>query len=280
LLSAFCSKGGQKGGKAVHAKQGHLDWTPEFTGFNACAELAKLGWSSEQIRNRFNETKSNGKNFALFNAYKRTPSSSLWQKFSDTPYHYTFKEMCGTERTQLKKGSAAENGVIHTPVKTLAAIKKLKELAEERKPPPVSRYAFVAAENSTNEEELVRLKRAIGMHNPSIDKIEVNPTTVGYLACKELLKRGFNADSIKSKLRYTKAEAIFNSFLKYRDIPMDEMRFSKHVFAAYITATARREAPKDTDGNVKEISNFTTFQAIYMLQALAADETRKERIAR
>jgi len=270
LLSCFSSKGG----KAVHEKQGHLDWSPEFTGFNACEKLAsKYKWSSEQVRNWFGETKSHGKNFALFEAYEETPSPSLWQKFSDTPYHKTFAQMCGTERSQLKKGSAAENGVIHTPVKTLAAIEALKELAEEGKPYPVSRYAFVAAENSTNEEELVRLKREIGMHNPSIDKNKWNRTALGYLACKKLFERGFNADTLHNELRYTTALNIFNSFLKYRGIPMNENAVSGHVFHTYIKSTARKEAPKDTDGNVKEISNFTTLQAIYMLQALAADET-------
>ena len=272
LLSCFSSKGG----KAVHEKQGHLDWSPEFTGFNACEKLAsKYKWSSEQVRNWFGETKSHGKNFALFEAYEETPSPSLWQKFSDTPYHKTFAQMCGTERSQLKKGSAAENGVIHTPVKTLAAIEALKELAEEGKPYPVSRYAFVAAENNTNEEELVRLKRSIGMHNPSIDKNKWdNRTALGYLACKKLFfERGFNADTLHNELRYTTALNIFNSFLKYRGIPMNENAVSGHVFHTYIKSTARKEAPKDTDGNVKEISNFTTLQAIYMLQALAADET-------
>ena len=276
LLSCFSSKGG----KAVHEKQGHLR-TPEFTGFNACAELASKDWSSEQIRNRFNEQKGHGKRFALFKAYERTPPPSLWQKFTDTPYHKTFAWMCGTERSQLNDESAPKDGVILAPVETLAAIKKLKELAEEGKPPPVSRYAFVAAENSTNEEELVRLKRAIGMDDPSIDKNDWNPTAVGYLACKELLKRGFNADSITSKLGYTRAEAIFNSFVKYRGILMDEKCASSHPFYRYIIGAARPEATKGIiDGNVKEISNFTTLQAIYMLQALAADETRKERIAR
>ena len=277
LLSCFSSKGG----KAVHEKQGHLDRSPEFTGFDACKKLAsKYDWSSEQVRNWFGETKSHGKNFALFKAYEQTQrtdeqtSPSLWQKFRDTPYHGTFAQMCVTERSQLKNDSTPKHGVIHTPVKTLAAIKELKKLAEVGKPYPVSRYAFVAAENSTNEEELVRLKRSIGMHNPSIDKNKWNRTALGYLACKKLFfERGFNADTLHNELRYTTALNIFNSFLKYRGIPMNENAVSGHAFHTYIRSTARKEAPKDTDGNVKEISNFTTLQAIYMLQALAADET-------
>ena len=130
----------------------------------------------------------------------------------------------------------------------------------------MSRYAFVAAENSTNEEELVRLKRSIGMHNPSIGKNKWNRTALGYLACKKLFfERGFNADTLHNELRYTTALNIFNSFLKYRGIPMNENAVSGHVFYTYIRGTARKEAPKDTDGNVKEISNFTTLQAIYTL---------------
>jgi len=278
LLSCFSSKGG----KAVHEKQGHLDWSPEFTGFDACKKLAsKYGWSAEQVRNWFGETKRHGKNFALFKAYEQTqrtdeqPSPSLGQKFRDTPYHKSFAQMCGTERSQLKNDSTPKHGVVHTPVKTLAAIKELKKLAEVGKPYTVSRYAFVAAENNTNEEELVRLKRSIGMHNPSIDKNKWdNRTALGYLACKKLFfERGFNADTLHNELRYTTALNIFNSFLEYRGIPMNENAVSGHGFHTYIRSTASKEAPKDTDGNVKEISNFTTLQAIYMLQALAADET-------
>jgi hypothetical protein len=277
LLSCFSSKGG----KAVHEKQGHLDWSPEFTGFDACKELAsKHDWSSEQVRNWFGETKNHGKIFALFKAYEQTqrtdeqPSPSLGQKFRDTPYHKSFAQMCCTERSQLKNDSTPKHGVVHTPVKTLAAIKELKKLAEVGKPYTVSRYAFVAAENSTNEEELVRLKRSIGMPNPSIDKNKWNRTALGYLACKKLfVERGFNADTLHNELRYTTALNIFNSFLDTRGIPMNENAVSGHGFHTYIRTTARKEAPKDTDGNVKEISNFTTLQAIYMLQALAADET-------
>lgn len=273
LLSCFSSKGG----KAVHEKQGHFDRNEESTGFNACAKLAKLGWSSEQIRNNFDEQSGHGKKFKLFKAYKRTPSPSLWQKFTDTPYCKTFAQMCGDERRKTPK-----NGIVLEPVKTLAAIEALKELAEKGiKPPPVSRYAFVAAENSTNEEELVRLKRAIGMDYPSINENSWNTTALGYLACKKLFERGFNADSITSKLGYTRAKDIFNNFVKHRGIPMDEKRFSSHNFYKNIFMATYREAANGiADGNVKEISNFTTLQAIYMLQALAADETRKEHASR
>ena len=52
LLSCFGRKGGRKGGKAVHAKQGHFDRTKDSTGYNACAETeARTGgiWFRQAI---------------------------------------------------------------------------------------------------------------------------------------------------------------------------------------------------------------------------------------
>ena len=56
LHSCFGRKGGRKG-----TVQGHFVLTPEFTGYEACEILARLGWSENQIQTR--------KGVSLYRAY-------------------------------------------------------------------------------------------------------------------------------------------------------------------------------------------------------------------
>ena len=198
LLSCF----GRKGGKAVHEKRGHLAWTPEFTGYEACKTLAELGWSENQVRNVLNED-LRGKGVSLYRAYLKT-QPQLPLRFIYTPYYTTFSCACGYERGVAYGGRAPKNGTEREPVETLGAVKKLKDLAEEGKPPSVSGYAYVPKEEGTVEEKLKQLKKAIGMEDEdqltglsyrAINSLKGhrnrgenrwNLVSTGYLACKEL----------------------------------------------------------------------------------------------
>ena len=198
LLSCF----GRKGGKAVHEKRGHLAWTPEFTGYEACKTLAELGWSENQVRNVLNED-LRGKGVSLYRVYLKT-QPQLPLRFGYTPYYTTFGWLRGNERGVAYGGRAPKNGTEREPVETLGAVKKLKDLAEEGKPPSVSGYAYVPEEEGTVEEKLKQLKKAIGMEDEdqltglsyrAINSLKGhrnrgenrwNLVSTGYLACKEL----------------------------------------------------------------------------------------------
>ena len=276
LLSCF----GRKGGKAAHAKQGHFDRTKDSTGYNACAELAELGWSENQVRNVLNED-LRGKGVSLYRAYLKT-QPQLPLRFRYTPYYTTFGWLCGYERDVEKSGRAPKNGTEREPVETLGAVKKLKDLAEEGKPPSVSGYAYVPKEEGTVEEKLKQLKKAIGMEDEdqltglsdrAINSLKGhrnrgenrwNLVSTGYLACKELRKLKWTAHSLQGELQSTRATNIFEKFCEYVNVPLIAPNNpSGHPFSNYIKRRVCDDKKYSSDEEKQE-----TLQAIFMLQEL------------
>jgi hypothetical protein len=280
LLSCFGRKGGRKGGKAVHAKQGHFDRTKDSTGYNACAKLAELGWSENQVRNVLNED-LRGKGVSLYRAYLKT-QPQLPLLFRYTPYYTTFGWLGGYERDVEKSGRAPKNGTEREPVETLGAVKKLKDLAEEGKPPSVSGYAYVPKEEGTVEEKLKQLKKAIGMEDEdqltglsyrAINSLKGhrnrgenrwNLVSTGYLACKELRKLKWTAHSLQGELQSTRATNIFEKFCEYVNVPLIAPKNpSGHPFSNYIKRRVCDDKKYSSDEEKQE-----TLQAIFMLQEL------------
>ena len=275
LLSCF----GRKGGKAVHEKRGHLAWTPEFTGYEACKTLAELGWSENQVRNVLNED-LRGKGVSLYRVYLKT-QPQLPLRFGYTPYYTTFGWLRGNERGVAYGGRAPKNGTEREPVETLGAVKKLKDLAEEGKPPSVSGYAYVPEEEGTVEEKLKQLKKAIGMEDEdqltglsyrAINSLKGhrnrgenrwNLVSTGYLACKELRKLKWTAHSLQGELQSTRATNIFEKFRQHVNVPIAPKNPSGHPFSTYIKRRVCDDKKYSSDEEKQE-----TLQAIFMLQEL------------
>ena len=275
LLSCF----GRKGSKAWHAKQGHFDRTKDSTGYNACAELAELGWLEDQVRNVLNED-LRGKGFSLYRAYLKT-QPQLPLRFRCTPYYTTFGWLCDYERDVEKSGRAPKNGTEREPVETLGAVKKLKDLAEEGKPPSVSRYAYVPKEEGTDEEKLKQLQKAIGMDDESqyiglryqaINSLKGhrkrganlwNLVSTGYLACQKLQKDDWTADSLHRELQNRSAQEIFSKFCEYADVVLAPMNKSDHPYFEYVSRRSRKDKKYSTDEERQG-----TLRAIFMLQEL------------
>ena len=275
LLSCFSSKGG----KAVHEKRGHLAMTPEFTGYEACKTLAELGWSENQVRNVLNED-LRGKGVSLYRAYLKT-QPQLRLRFIYTPYYTTFGKLCDYERGVAYGGRAPKNGTEREPVETLGAVKKLKDLAEEGKPPSVSRYAYVPKEEGTDEEKLKQLQKAIGMDDESqyiglsyhaINSLIAhrnrganlwNLVSTGYLACKELRKDDWTADSLHRELQNRRAQEIFSKFCEYARVVLAPMNKSDHPYFKYVSRRSTKDKKYSTDEERQG-----TLRAIFMLQEL------------
>ena len=258
LHSCFGRKGGRKG-----RVQGHLVLTPEFTGYEACEILARLGWSENQIQTR--------KGVSLYRAYLKT-QPQLPLQFPDTPYYTKFNNMCAEERNKAYRGHAPKNGTVHEPVETLGAVQKLKDLAEKGKPPSVSRYAYVfEEEGSVEEESLSKLEKAVGMGNKrqtsliykGIKSPETNERkgwktwtreTNGYSACEKLRRLNWSADSLHRELQYTRATHIFNKFCEFKNVPIAPTNPSRHPFFKYIKQRFHKDKQFSSDekktGNV------------------------------
>ena len=275
LLSCFSSKGG----KAAHEKRGHLAMTPEFTGYEACKTLAELGWSENQVRNVLNEDWK-GKGVSLYRAYLKT-QPQLPLRFIYTPYYTTFSCACGYERGVAYGGRAPKNGTEREPVETLGAVKKLKDLAEEGKPPSVSGYAYVPKEEGTVEEKLKQLKKAIGMEDEdqltglsyqAINSLKGhrnrganlwNSGSSGYLAYQKLRKLKWTAHSLQGELQSTRATNIFKKFCEYVNVPIAPNNPSGHPFSNYVRRRVYADKKYSSDEEKQE-----TLQAIFMLQEL------------
>jgi len=275
LLSCF----GRKGSKAMHEKRGHLAMTPEFTGYEACKTLAELGWSEDQLRNVVGETKK-GKGVSLYRAYLKT-QPQLPLRFRYTPYYTTFGWLCGFERSVAYGGRAPKNGTEREPVETLGAVKKLKDLAEEGKPPSVSGYAYVPKGEGTVEEKLKQLQKAIGMDDESqhiglsyqaIISLKGhrnrganlwNSGSSGYLACQKLRKDDWTADSLHRELQNRRAQEIFSKFCEYAHVVLAPMNKSDHPYFEYVSRRSRKDKQYSTDEERQG-----TLRAIFMLQEL------------
>jgi hypothetical protein len=271
LLSCFSSKGG----KAAREKLGHLAMTPEFTGYEACKTLAELGWSEDQVRNVLNEDWK-GKGVSLYRAYLKTqPQLSL--RFIYTPYYNTFSCHSGV----AYGGRAPKNGTERELVETLGAVKKLKDLAEEGKPPSVSGYAYVPKEEGTVEEKSKQLKKAIGMEDEdqltglSYEAIISlkghrnrganwwNSGSSGYLACQKLRKDDWTADSLHRELQNRRAREIFSKFCEYAHVVLAPMNKSDHPYFKYVRRRVYNDKKYSSDEEKQQ-----TLQAIFMLQEL------------
>jgi hypothetical protein len=275
LLSCF----GRKGGKAAHAKRGHLAMTPEFTGYEACKTLAELGWSENQVRNVLNEDWK-GTGVSLYRAYLKT-QPQLPLRFINTRYYTTFSCACGYERGVAYGGRAPKNGTEREPVETLGAVKKLKDLAEEGKPPSVSGYAYVPKEEGTDEEKLKQLQKAIGMEDEDqltgLSYQAINSLTghrnrganlwnlgsSGYLACQKLRKLKWTAHSLQGELQSTRATNIFKKFCEYVNVPIAPNNPSGHPFSNYVRRRVYGDKKYSSDEEKQE-----TLRAIFMLQEL------------
>jgi hypothetical protein len=286
LLSCFGRKGGRKGGKAVHAKQGHFDRTKDSTGYNACAELAELGWSEDQLRNVVGETKK-GKGFCLYKSFlaSNQPPSQSRQSFTSTGYSAKFGQVVQGERRQQYGGGGGArmntSGKVAPPVKTLAAVEKMKELAQKGEGPPVSRYAYVPKEEGTVEEKLKQLQKAIGMDDESqyiglsyhaINRLKGhrksganlwNLVSTGYLACQKLRKDDWTADSLHRELQNRRAQEIFIKFCEYARVVLAPMNKSDHPYFEYVSRRSRKDKKYSTDEERQG-----TLRAIFMLQEL------------
>ena len=282
LLSCF----GRKGGKAKHAKQGHFDRTKDSTGYNACAELAELGWSEDQLRNVVGETKR-GKGFYLYKSYlaSNQPPSQSRQNFTSTGYSAKFGQVVAGERRQQYGGGGGArmntSGKVAPPVKTLAAVEKMKELAQKGEGPPVSRYAYVPKEEGTVEEKLKQLQKAIGMDDESqhiglsyraINCLKGhrkrganlwNSGSSGYLACQKLRKDDWTADSLHRELQNRSAQEIFIKFCEYAHVVLAPMNKSDHPYFEYVSRRSNKDKQYSTDEERQG-----TLRAIFMLQEL------------
>lgn len=282
LLSCF----GRKGGKAVHAKQGHFDRTKDSTGYNACAELAELGWSEDQLRNVVGETKR-GKGFCLYKSYlaSNQPPSQSRQNFTSTGYSAKFGQVVEGERRQQYGGGGGArmntSGKVAPPVKTLAAVEKIKELAQKGEGPSVSPYAYVPKEEGTAEEKLKQLQKAIGMDDESqhiglsyqaINCLKGhrqkganlwNSGSSGYLACQKLRKDGWTADSLQRELLNKSAQEIFIKFCEYEHVELVPKNKSDHPYFEYISRRGNKDKKHSTDEERQG-----TLRAIFMLQEL------------
>ena len=282
LLSCF----GRKGGKAKHAKQGHFDRTKDSTGYNACAELAELGWSEDQLRNVVGETKK-GKGFCLYKSFlaSNQPPSQSRQSFTSTGYSAKFDQVVEGERRQQYGGGGGArmntSGKVAPPVKTLAAVEKMKELAQKGEGPPVSRYAYVPKEEGTVEEKLKQLQKAIGMDDESqhiglsyraINCLKGhrkrganlwNSGSSGYLACQKLRKDDWTADSLHRELQNRSAQEIFIKFCEYAHVVLAPMNKSDHPYFEYVSRRSNKDKQYSTDEERQG-----TLRAIFMLQEL------------
>ena len=263
----------------MQEKRGHLAMTPEFTGYEACKTLAELGWSENQVRNVLNED-LRGKGVSFYRAYLKT-QPQLPLRFIYTLYYTTFEGLCGYERSVAYGGRAPKNGTEREPVETLGAVKKLKDLAEEGKPPSVSRYAYVPKEEGTDEEKLKQLQKAIGMDDESqyiglsyhaINSLIAhrnrganlwNLVSTGYLACKELRKDDWTADSLHRELQNRRAQEIFSKFCEYAHVVLAPMNKSDHPYFEYVSRRSNKDKQYSTDEERQG-----TLRAIFMLQEL------------
>ena len=173
------------------------------------------------------------------------------------------------------------SGKVAPPVKTLAAVEKMKELAQKGEGPPVSRYAYVPKEEGTDEEKLKQLKKAIGMEDEdqltglgyrAINSLKGhrnrgdnrwNLVSTGYLACKELRKLKWTAHSLQGELQSTRATNIFKKFCESVNVSIAPNNPSGHPFFNYIGKRVYEDKKYSSDEEKQE-----TLQAIFMLQEL------------